>query len=202
MTVTGVGAAGVLLWPSWWSVLICHLLLELQILFDCSDGEIARARGTTSPAGVYLDRIGHYLTEGLLPLAVGIHVDGGLDHTSGWTTLGALTSVVVLWNKCFGDLIHVARTYARLPLMSEDASLAAVRVGLLRRIRASLRAFPFFRSFVAFEFSLITLGFAVIDRIVGSHDWLQGWAIAMLPLAVLLAAGHLFAILLSRRLSD
>ena len=34
MTCTGVGGAAVLLWPSWWAVLICHLLMQLQILFD------------------------------------------------------------------------------------------------------------------------------------------------------------------------
>lgn len=201
MTLDGVGAAAVLLWPSWWAVLICHLLLELQILLDCSDGEIARVRGTTSPTGVYLDRIGHYLTEGLLPLAVGVHVDGGLGSLGGWTTLGAATSVVVLWNKSFGDLIHVARGHGRLPLLSEDAAVAAVRVGGLARVRRSLRVFPFFRAFVAFEFSLITLVLAVVDRLAGGHDALQGWTIAMLPLAVLLTAGHLTAILLSRRLT-
>lgn len=202
MTLAGIGAGAVLVWPSWWAVLICHLLLQLQILLDCSDGEVARVTKKTSPAGVYLDRIGHYLTEGLLPLAVGVHVDGGLTSIGGWTTLGAVTSVVVLWNKAFGDLIHVARGYAKLPLLSEDASVAAVRVSGLARVRRSLKVFPFFRAFVAFEFSLITLVFAVVDEIAGGHHVLRAWTIVMLPLAVLLAAGHLVAILLSRRLTD
>src|SRR3954447_25909772 len=74
MTGTGIGGAAVLVWPSWWAVVICHLLMQLQILLDCSDGEIARVRRTRSSAGVYLDRIGHYLTEGALPLGVAIHV--------------------------------------------------------------------------------------------------------------------------------
>jgi phosphatidylglycerophosphate synthase len=201
MIASGVLGAGVLVWPSLWAVLICHVLLQLQILLDCSDGEIARVRKQTSPAGVYLDRIGHYLTEGLLPLGVGVHVDGGLSSLGGWTTLGALTSIVVLWNKSFDDLIHVARAYARLPLLSEDSSVAAVRIGVLRRIRTALKAFPFYRTFVAFEFSLIVLAFATVDGIVGGHHWLRGFSIAMLPLAVFLAAGHLAAILLSSRLS-
>ncbi|MGH3522410.1 MAG: CDP-alcohol phosphatidyltransferase family protein, partial [Mycobacterium sp.] len=118
MTLTGVLAGAVLLWPSLWAVLICHLLLQLQILLDCSDGEVARVRKQTSPAGVYLDRVGHYLTEALLPLALGVHVDGGLSSVGGWTTLGAVTSIVVLWNKSFADLIHVARAYAGLGLLS------------------------------------------------------------------------------------
>jgi phosphatidylglycerophosphate synthase len=202
MTWSGVAGAAVLVWPSWWATLICAAMMQLQILLDCSDGEIARVRQTMSPAGVYLDRIGHYLTEALLPIGVGVHVDGGLGSLGGWTTLGALTSVVVLWNKAFGDLIHVARGYARLPLLSEDAGVAAVRVGLLRKIRQGLKAAPFYRAFVAFEFAHLTLLAAVIDEVAGGHHVLRWWTILMLPLAVLLTAGHLTAILLSRRLTD
>jgi phosphatidylglycerophosphate synthase len=202
MTLCGLGGAAVLLWPSWWAVLICAGAMQLQILLDCSDGEVARARNTKSPTGVYLDRVGHYATEGLLPVGLGVHVDGGLGSVDGWTTVGALTAVVVLLNKAFGDLIHVARGSAGLPLLSEDAGVAAVRVGLLRRVRRSLAAFPFFRVFVAYEFAHLALVAAVIDEIVGGHHVLRWWTIILLPLAVLLALGHLSAILLSRRLTD
>src|SRR4051794_9508952 len=202
MTLTGVVGAAVLVWPSWWATLICAALMQLQILLDCSEGEIARVRKTMSPAGVYLDRIGHYLTEALLPIGVGIHVDGGLGSLGGWTILGTLTAVVVLWNKAFGDLIHVARGYAKLPLLSEDAAVAAVRVGVLRKIRHALKVAPFYRAFVAFEFAHLVLLFAVIDEIAGGHHVLRWWTIVMLPLAVLLTVGHVTAILLSRRLTD
>lgn len=202
MIMTGVAGAAILVWPSWWALVICALAMQLQILLDCSDGEVARARGTTSSSGVYLDRIGHYLTEALLPVGVAVHVDGGLTSIDGWTTLGALTAVVVLLNKAFGDLIHVARGYAKLPLLSEDAGVAAVRVSVLRRVRRGLKAVPFYRAFVALEFSLIALVAAVIDLVVDGDPALEFWAIMMLPLAVLLAIGHLTAILLSRRLTD
>jgi len=201
MTLTGIAGAAVLLWPSWWAVLICAAAMQLQILLDCSDGEVARWRNTRSPAGVYLDRIGHYATEGLLPVGLGIHVDGGPTSIDGWTTVGALTAVVVLLNKAFGDLIHVARGYARLPLLSEDAGVAAVRVGVLRRIRSGLKAFPFFRVFVAYEFAHLALLAAIIDEIIGGHHVLRWWTIILLPLSVALALGHLTAILLSRRLT-
>lgn len=202
MIIIGVAGAVVLIWPSWWAVLLCALGMQLQILFDCSDGEVARVRGTTSPAGVYLDRLGHYLTEALLPIGVGVHADGGLGSLGGWTLLGALTAVVVVLNKSFTDLVHVARAYARLPLLSEDASVAAPRVGFLRRVRAALKTTPFFRAFVAIEFSLITFVVATIDLAIGGHWALRGWTIAMLPLAVVVAAGHLLAVLLSRRVVD
>jgi hypothetical protein len=176
--------------------------MQLQILFDCSDGEIARVRCTTSPAGVYLDRLGHYLTEALLPIGVGVHADGGLGSIDGWTLLGALTAVVVVLNKAFADLVHVARGYARLPLLSEDAGIAAARVGLVRRLRHLAGTLPFYRAFVAIEFSLITFVTGTIDLIAGGHHVLRGWAVVMLPLALFVALGHLVAILLSSRLTD
>ena len=202
MIIAGVGGAAILVWPSWWATLVCALMMQVQILLDCSDGEVARIRRTTSPAGVYLDRVGHYLTEALLPIGLGVHVDGGLASIDGWTTVGALTSVVVVVNKVFGELIHTARSHAGLPLLSEDASIAAVRVGLLRRVRRGLKALPFYRAFVAVEFSLIALTGGVLDEAIGGHHVLRWWTIVMLPLAVMLAAGHLVAILLSRRLTD
>lgn len=202
MIVAGVGGAGVLVWPSWWSVLICAVAMQLQILFDCSDGEVARVRHTTPPGGVYLDRIGHYVTEALLPICIAIHVDGGLTDIDGWTTLGALTAVVVVMNKAFGDLIHVARGYSHLPLMSESADLAAPRGGLLSKLRRAVKSFPFYRAFVAIEFSLICLLTAAIDLTVGDHHVLKAWTIVMLPLVLVLSAGHLATILLSRRLTD
>lgn len=205
MTGSGIAGAAILVWPSWWAVLICAVAMQVQILLDCSDGEIARVRQQMSPAGVYLDRIGHYLTEALLPLGVGVHVDGGVGSIGGWTTLGALTSVVVLWNKAFGDLIHVARGYAGLPLLSEDAGVAAVRIGLLRRLRSTLKAAPFYRAFVAFEFAHIALIAALADEALDNHgdgmSALRWWSIVALPLAMVLTAGHLTAILLSRRLT-
>jgi phosphatidylglycerophosphate synthase len=196
----GIGGAGVLVWPSWWSVLICALAMQLQILVDCSDGEIARARKLFSPAGVYLDRIGHYSTEALLPIGIGVHVDGGLDSIGGWTTLGALTGVVVLMNKAFTDLVHVARAAAKLPMLADVESVTVMRIGLLAKIRGGLKAFPIFRVFISIEFGLLLLVLASIDAVIGGHHVLRGFVAIMLPLALLLAGGHLLAVLLSSRL--
>src|SRR5215208_5173150 len=51
-------------------------LIQLQLLLDCSDGELARWLQRSSPAGVYLDRMAHYLTETALPIALGVRADG------------------------------------------------------------------------------------------------------------------------------
>lgn len=205
MIVIGVLGAAVLMIPSWWAVLACALIMQFQILIDCSDGEVARWRGTSSPMGVYLDRVGHYVTEGALPIALGVHVDGGLGSIGGWTTIGTLTAVLVLLKKSFGDIVHVARQYAGLPKGDEDAESAASRSSGLRSARSLLRFFPFFRAFVAIEFSLITLVAATLGvvlaatGVVGDGDVLRWWLALSLPLAMATAGGFLLMIVTSRR---
>jgi hypothetical protein len=39
------------------------VLIQVYLLLDCCDGELARLTGRTSATGVYLDGIGHYLGE-------------------------------------------------------------------------------------------------------------------------------------------
>lgn len=205
MVLVGVIGAAVLMIPTWWAVLACALIMQFQILIDCSDGEVARWRGTSSPMGVYLDRVGHYVTEAALPIALGVHVDGGPGSIGGWTTIGALTACVVLLKKSFGDLVHVARHYAGLPKGDEDAQTAASRSAGLRSARSVLRFFPFFRAFVAIEFSLITLVAATLGLIlsatgvVGEGVVLQWWLLVSLPLALATAGGFLLMIVTSRR---
>src|SRR5687768_15039407 len=56
--------------------LVGALLVRLYLLLDCSDGEGARFTGQTSVAGVYLDRIGHYLSEVALLVGLGVRAQG------------------------------------------------------------------------------------------------------------------------------
>lgn len=218
MIVVGVLAAVVLTLPGWWPFLACAALIQLSIMIDCSDGEIARWRNQRSAAGVYIDRIGHYIVEAALPAGFGVHLDGGLLRVGGWTTIGLVISVLVLWKKSFGDLVHVARSYSGWPQLGESAETAAPRAGGLRSLRSMLRFFPFFRAFGAIEFTLILFVIATADLILraagvepsgggGTADGMLGhegllriWAVAAMPLALLTAAGYLTAILASSRL--
>src|SRR5437763_976907 len=68
MSVVGLGAAALISTDGVAAAVGAALLIQLQLLLDCTDGELARVRGQSSPAGVYLDRIGHYLTEAALPV--------------------------------------------------------------------------------------------------------------------------------------
>jgi phosphatidylglycerophosphate synthase len=200
MILTGVAAAAVLTLPGIAAAVVVVLLLQLQILLDCSDGELARWTGRKSPLGVYLDRLGHYLTECALPIGLGIRADGGWDQLGGYTTLGLLVSVLVLLIKAESALVTVARVEAGLPRVADTAEVAAPRGAGLAAIRAALTKLPFYRAFVAQEASFLALAAAIGDEIAGDLDVTRGLMLALVPIAAVTAAGHLAAILASSRL--
>src|SRR3954467_12922125 len=96
MIVDGLAAAALLSVPGLLPAIGAVLLIQLQLLLDCSDGEVARWRGMSSPVGIYLDRIGHYATETAIPIALGIRAAGGGAASGGWTTLGFAAAVLQL----------------------------------------------------------------------------------------------------------
>ena len=179
---------------------LCVLLIQAQLLFDCSDGEVARWRRHSSPVGIYLDRIGHYSTESALPIALGIKADGGWTSIGGWTTLGLVCAVLHLLNKAETDLVHVARAYAGLPLVQDATATSRPRGGVLALVRGVLRFVPFFRAFVAVEFSFLVLVAAVADLALGDLVGSRVLVVALVPIGVVIAGGHLLGVLTSSRL--
>lgn len=174
------------------------LLVQAQLLFDCADGEVARWRGTQSPAGVYLDRIGHYLTEAALAIALGIRADRGWTSINGWTTLGLLGAVLVLLVKSETDLVDAARARGgRPPLADGGTSRAPSQLG---RIRQVLRFLPFFRIYLAVEFSFLALAAALADTASASLTGTRTLLLIFLPLVAVTAAGYLASVLTSSRL--
>ena len=200
MILTGAGAAAALLIPGIVGALLAALLAQLQMLWDCCDGEVARWRGTSSPVGVFLDKVGHYTAEGLIPIALGVRADGGLASIGGWTTLGALLSVLVLFNKALNDAVHVARAAAGMPRLEDRAESAAPTVAGVRRLRSMARFLPFHRVFHSIELTLLALVAAILDVVVGDLDGTQGLLVILVPVALVTIAGHILAILTSSRL--
>jgi phosphatidylglycerophosphate synthase len=200
MSVVGLAAAALLTVGGVIAALGVVLLIQLQLLLDCSDGELARVRGQSSPAGIYLDRIGHYLTEAALPIGLGIRADGGWHSLGGWTTLGLVLSVMVLLIKSETVLVSVARAESGRSKAEDAPSVAAPRGGFLRRIRRAMGVLPFFRAFVAVEFSLLAFCAAIADAAAGDQTGSRVLVIALLPVGVVTLVGHLVAILASDRL--
>ncbi len=196
----GVAAAGLLTLPGLIPAIGALLLVQLQMLLDCSDGEVARWRNQFSTAGIYLDRMSHYVTETALPIALGIRADGGWDSIGGWTTLGLVVAVLVLLIRAESALVHVARAESGKPLVEDSEAVAVPRRTILRRARRALRFFPFFRAFVAIEFTLLALAAAIVDSVAGDLVGSRTLLVALLPVAGITAVGHAVAILTSGRL--
>src|SRR5829696_2083829 len=200
MIAVGIVAAVVLSVPGLIAAVAVVALIQVQILLDCSDGELARWREQFSPAGIYLDRFGHYLTETLLPIGLGIRADGGWGSIGTYTTLGLVAAVLALMVRTESALVVVARAEAGKPAAADTVAVAAPRASRLARVRRALGFFPFFRAFVAIEASLLALAAAIADSFADGVPFTRGLVIALVPVAAITAAGHLLAILNSSRL--
>jgi phosphatidylglycerophosphate synthase len=192
MIVTGVAAAVLIAIPGVWTALGAVVLIQLQILLDCSDGELARWRQQFSPVGIYLDRLGHYLTETLFPIALGLRADE--------VTLGLVAALLALAVRTESALVAVARLESGRTKAEDSAAVAAPQVSVLATLRRWVGFFPFFRAFVAMEFTLLVLVAAVADELGDTGDWSRALVVALVPIAAITAAGHLLAIVTSARL--
>ncbi|MEO7979741.1 MAG: CDP-alcohol phosphatidyltransferase family protein [Sporichthyaceae bacterium] len=200
MIVTGAAAGAALLLPGLLGAVLAALLGQLQMLWDCCDGEVARWRQTFSPVGFFLDKLGHTVAESSIPLALGVRADAGFGSLGGWTSLGAVLAVLVLVNKSLNDAVHVARAANGLPRLQDRAEEAAPQVSAVRRLRSLARFVPFHRVFHSIEMTMLALVAAVVDAIGGGLDGTRLLVAVLVPVAVVTVLGHLAAILTSSRL--
>ena len=200
MIASGLAAAVVLALPGLAAAAGAALLIQLQLLFDCSDGEVARWRNTTGAVGVYLDKIGHYSTEAALMAAIGVRADGGFGSIDGWTTVGLAAAVFVLMNKSETDLVHAARAVGGLDRYRDDAQVMAPRRSGLNRLRQLSRLLPVYRALGAVELSLLAFAAAAVDAVIGSIVATQVLTVALLVIAAVITPAHLVSVLSSSRL--
>jgi phosphatidylglycerophosphate synthase len=200
MIAAGLLAALALSVPGIATAAAAVVLIQLQLLFDCCDGEVARWQRRSSTVGIYLDRLGHYLTESALPIALGVRADGGWGSPSGWVTVGLVVAVLVLLLKGEGALVFVARAESGRGLVEDREDVVAPRSRGLRRIRRGLARLPFYRAFVAMEATVLALAAAIVDATAGGHVGSRVLVCALVPVAALTVAGRLVAVLTSERL--
>ena len=199
MGIVGVAAALVVTIPALWSAVVAFGLLQLQLLLDCSDGELARWRGPTGGArGVYVDNLSHWVTDAFLLTGVAVRADGGLRSIDGWTTVGLATAVLALLVHAETDLVYVAR--AKLGLAAPSSDAVTPQVGLVRRLRRTLAMLPVNRLLSAWDLSYAVVVVAVVDRVRTDTDATRVLTVALLAISVYAALGHLLSVLTSRRL--
>ncbi|MGW0801798.1 CDP-alcohol phosphatidyltransferase family protein [Nonomuraea sp. NPDC002799] len=198
MTVAGIAAGVVLALPGFWAVVAAAVLVQIYLLLDCSDGELARWTGKTSLAGVYLDRVGAYFAEAALLVGLGWRASAVLPDW--YTVLGVAAALGAILIKAESDLVDVARAKGGLSAAS-DASGVQFRSGLLGLGRRVLAATKFHRIVQPIELSLLVLAAAVVDLVVGDLVVTRLLLIACFVAACLQVVLHLVSILASRRLA-
>jgi phosphatidylglycerophosphate synthase len=160
--LAGQGTAGLL------AALGGALLVQIYLMLDCADGEVARFTDRRSVTGVYLDRIGHYMSEVAILVGLGVRAQGEFT-AGGWVVAGVAAALGAALIKAETDNVVVARAKSGLPAEPErgDGALAPRASGLaLARRLASMIGFH--RIIGAVELSLLIVVAALIDWWFGS----------------------------------
>ncbi|AZZ54613.1 CDP-alcohol phosphatidyltransferase family protein [Rathayibacter iranicus] len=202
MILVGWSAAAALVIPGIAGAALALLLGQVQMLVDCCDGEVARWRRTSSPAGVFLDKVGHYTTEALIPIALGLRAAGfpfEAPEDFLWTSVGFALALVIVLNKALNDMVHVARANAGLTKLADTKGEAAVSSSGLARLRRAARFLPFHRLYHSVELTMLAFAAALVGLVVGAGIADRVLVGALLPLALLALVGHFVAIMASRR---
>jgi phosphatidylglycerophosphate synthase len=202
MILVGWSTAAALLIPGIWGAVLALVLGQLQMLVDCCDGEVARWRGTSSPAGVFLDKVGHYTTEALIPIVLGIRAAGypfAVPADYLWTTLGTLLALIIILNKALNDMVHVARANAGLTKLTDSHGESAPTHGLVASLRGAAKFVPFHRLYHSVELTMLAFVAALVGLAIGDDTANRILLVALVPLSVLALVGHFVAIMASKR---
>ena len=197
--VCGVAAGVAIAFGGLATAVIGAVLVQLYLIFDCSDGELARWSNKRSAAGVYLDGIGHYLAESALLVGLGFRATGKFSVASGYVTAGVAAALLAMLVKAETDNVVVARVKAGLPAAHDDAALvpASARMAAIRRLASVLKIH---RITHAIELSVLILIAAIVDAARGDLAATRVLVVACLVVAALMVAAHLVAIMASGRL--
>ncbi|MEO7017015.1 MAG: CDP-alcohol phosphatidyltransferase family protein [Leifsonia sp.] len=202
MILTGWATAAALLIPGVGGAALALVLGQLQMLIDCCDGEVARWRRTSSPAGVFLDAVGHYSTETLIAIALGIRAAGYPFEAPAdllWTNLGTLLALIMVLNKVLNDLVRVARASAGLAKLVDTQSEYVPTHGVVAQLRRLARFVPFHRLYHSVELTIALFLFSLVGLFIGSQLADRILLGALVPLALIALVGHFVAIMASKR---
>lgn len=191
MILTGISISLSFLIPGWIAFLIAFILSQLQMLWDCIDGELARWRETFSPAGIFLDKVGHYFAEALIPIAIGWRLRSG-DDDYLYPFLGALLATLIVLNKGLNDAVHVARAFSGLEKLQDTA--VPIRRGSVATLRRLANLVPLHRSYHSVEMTLIFTLAAIFGLV-------QEAFLLLVIASPLVTLGHLISILSSSKLT-
>lgn len=196
----GVAAGVVVAFGGLVTAIVAAVLVQLALLFDCSDGELARLTKRTSASGIYLDRVGHYLCEVAMLAGLGVRAQGALTTSGRYVTAGLAAAVLACLVKAETDNVIIARAIQGLPPAHDNEALAPRGAGMAM-VRRAASVLKLHRIIQEIELSVLVLLAAIADQIRGGLLATRVLLVACLIVAALMVVAHLAAIMASRRLS-
>jgi phosphatidylglycerophosphate synthase len=204
MILTGLATAFSLLIPGLIGVTLALVLGQLQMLWDCCDGEVARWRKQSSPARIFLDKLGHYMTESAIAVALGLRLGDWPQQSLGQNslpTIGTIFAVIILLNKSLNDGVHVSRYFTGLPRLEDGKSASDSRTPLVNQTKKIFKIVPIHRMFHSVEMTIWILLMSIVNEIsnvnllVSIFSWI-------IPISLFVFIGHLISILTSNKLQS
>ncbi|MFC8080237.1 CDP-alcohol phosphatidyltransferase family protein [Streptomyces sp. NPDC057307] len=201
MTVAGALALPALLVPGITGAVLGVVAVQLYLLLDCVDGEVARWKKQYSMTGVYLDRVAAYLCDAAVLVGFGLRAadlwgTGRIDWL--WAFLGTLAALGAIMVKAETDLVGVARHQQGLAPVKEAASEPrSSGMALARRAAGALK---FHRLILGIEASLLILVLAILDSVRDDLFFSRLGVAVLAGIAVVQTLLHLVSILASSRL--
>lgn len=201
MTVAGVLAAPALLVPGVWGAVLGVVAVQMYLLLDCVDGEVARWKKQFSLSGVYLDRVGAYLCDAAVLVGFGLRASdlwgsGRIDWL--WAFLGTLAALGAILIKAETDLVGVARhQVGKEPVKEAASEPRSSGMALARRAASMLK---FHRLILGIEASLLILVLAILDQVRGDLYFSRLGVAVLAGIALLQTLLHLVSVLASSRL--
>jgi phosphatidylglycerophosphate synthase len=202
MTLAAVLAAPALLVPGVGGAVLGVVMVQLYLLLDCVDGEVARWKQQYSLGGVYMDRVAAYFCDAAVLLGFGLRAadlwgTGRIDWL--WAFLGTLGALGAVLIKAETDLVGVARHQAGKPPVQETAS--EPRSSGMALARKAAAALQFHRLVLGIEASLLILVLAIVDAVRGDLFFTRLGVAVLAGIAVVQTLLHLVSVLASRRLA-
>jgi phosphatidylglycerophosphate synthase len=198
---SGVAGGVVVAFGGLTTAIIAAVLVQLGLLLDCADGELARlTKRSGSVRGIYLDRIGHYLCDAALIVGLGLRAQGHLTTSGRYVTAGLAAALLAMLVKAETDNVVVAREAAGLTGGHDNEALQPRSSGLAT-IRRAASILKVHRIIQAIELSVLIVVAAIVDAARGGLVATRVVLLACLAVAALMVVAHLVAIMASRRLS-
>ncbi|MEU8984852.1 CDP-alcohol phosphatidyltransferase family protein [Streptomyces sp. NPDC048309] len=196
MVFAGVLSGVALVVPGLGGAVLSVVFMQLYLLLDCVDGEVARWRKQFSPLGVYLDRLGAYLADAAVMVGMGIRAaELGLNL---YLVAGLAAAIGVLLLKSSSDLVHVARSDSGMAKATDQSVVP--RSSGLARVRRLTSAVGLHRLVNGIECTILLLVTAIADLALGDLAATKIATVAVTGIVWLLVPAHIVSIVASSRL--